>query len=134
MREKNGNARWDCPYVGPEMLNNSSGTIVKGMLVVASAAGEVSKCATGMWPEALGVLSATLTNGSSGVVITKGPAAALLFGPVTMGDFLISRPTGYLYSLHATGITTATLGVVLAKSLSSCASGATLLANVVMMR
>lgn len=133
LREKNGNIRWDCPYVGPAM-SSIVATIPKGAVVVASAAGQVSMCATGMWPDALGVVTSTLVSGSNVVIRSKGYGQGLVFGPVTMGDFMTARPTGYLYSFHATGITTATLGVAIAKSLSSCASGATLLANLVFMR
>lgn len=134
LREKNGNVRWDCPYVGPGMLNNSGVTIPKGAVVVASSAGEVSMCATAFWSDTLGSLAATVVNGVRGLVRSKGYGQGLVFGPVTMGDFMFARPTGYLYSFHATGITTATLGVAIAKSLSSCASGATMLANLVFMR
>ena len=134
LRQNNGDARWDCPYVGAQMLNNTGSTIRPGALVVVSAAGEVSMCATALWPDTLGVLTATLANGTRGIIRSKGSGQGLVFGPVTMGDFLFSRPTGYFFSLHATGITTATLGVCAAKSLSSCASGATLLANLILMR
>ena len=133
LREKNGNIRWDCPYVGPGMASIVA-TIPKGAVVAASAEGQVSMCATAFWSDTLGVVTSTLVSGSNVVIRSKGSGQGLVFGPVTMGDFMFARPTGYLYSFHATGITTATLGVAIAKSLSSCASGATLLANLIFMR
>jgi len=124
LREKNGNARWDCPYAGPEMQNNAL-VMPKGALVAVSAAGVVASCATGMWSDALGFLASTCVSGANALVQSRGPGFMLVFGPVTMGDTLVSYLGGYARSLHATGLSTATMGVPVGQCWASLASGAT---------
>lgn len=117
MRVKNADTRWDCQYIGPEMQNSTGSTIPKGAWVVVAGAGTISPCNTAYWPETLGVLTATLTNGSKGIVRTRGIGEALVFGPCTIGDTLITAGHNdisadlYARSLHSTGVSAATLGI-----------------------
>ncbi len=134
LRTKNGDARWDCNYVGPEMNNNTGATIPRGTLVVASGDGTIAPCLTGMWPEALGVLAATAANGADALVISKGLGLARVIGPVTIGNMLIASGTGVfafgsgtMRSIHSTGMSTATLGIGVARCWASLASGVTAL-------
>ena len=146
LRVKNANARWDCQYVGPWMRNPDV-TIPRGAWVTVSADNDVLMCATLMWPEVLGVALTTLVSGASGMIACKNYGAtlmALLIGPVTIGDVLISAghsafafTDGYARSLHAplpTAATTVTLGIAIGMALASVASGVTALGNVVIWR
>lgn len=119
LRSKNAN-RQDCPYVGPEMLNSTGSTIPQGAWVVANGSGTIAPCTTHAWPEVLGVLTATVVNGAKAVVRTKGIGLAMIVGPCTIGDVLISA--GHVNpsygdqrarSLHSSGLSTATLGVAI---------------------
>lgn len=140
LRTKNGNARWDCPYIGPQMAC-ATGTINKGAWVIPVADGVMAACATGMWPEILGVATSTVVSGGVGIVRAKGLGEGLFIGPLTIGDVVISGGatpfsfgTGYARSLHSTGITTATLGMPIGMVLGSLASGTTGLRNVIVWR
>lgn len=141
LRTKNGNARWDCAYRGPEMQNTTGSTLPKGMVVVPNGAGTIAPCATGMWTDTIGVLTATLVNNASGLVQAKGVCNGLVIGPTTVGDVLISAGhavfafgDGYMRSIGATGATTATLGVPVGMCFSQIASGTTGLATCMMWR
>ena len=141
LRDKKGNARWDCQYVGPEVLNNTGAALPNGAWVTMSGDALASKCATGMWPEVVGALTAAIANGSKGIVRQKGLGNTLLIGPVTFGDVLISAGhgvfsfgDGFARSLHATGISNATLGVPIGMALASVASGFTALGSCVIWR
>ena len=132
MRTKNNNANWDCNYLGPEMTNNTGSTIPLGTVVVASGDRTMAPCLTGMWPEALGVLLATTTNGSNGIVVSKGMALARLIGPCTIGNALVVTGTvvhafgsGTMRSLVSTGMSTATLGVCIGRTWGSLGAGVT---------
>lgn len=136
LRAKNADTRWDGPYIGPEMQNTSGATIPRGALVVTTGDGTIGLCQTGMWPDALGVLTATLTNNSKGIVRTKGVGPALVAGPTTIGHVLISAghnvlafADGYMRTLWATGMSTATLGTPLGQVWAQVASGTTALAT-----
>lgn len=140
LREKNGNSRWDCRYRGPEMQNLGA-TIPKGTAVVVSAAGVISACATGMWPDVLGVAVSTLVSGAKGIVGTKGFELARVIGPTTIGDVLISGGHGVfafgdgcLRTFHSTGISGATLGVGVGQVFAQVASGATALVTCMIWR
>ncbi len=139
-RTKNGNARWDAPYVGPQMTN-PAGTIPKGAWVVASGSATITMCPTGMLGEVLGVALNTLVSGASGIIATKGMFPVLAIGPCTIGDVLISAGAtpfsfgaGYARTFHATGISSATLGVGIGQILGSLASGITGLATAMIWR
>jgi hypothetical protein len=143
LRTKNANTRWDCQYMGPEMTNSGGtwGTLPKGTLVVTNGDNTVAPCVTGMWPEALGVLVSTLVSGAKGIVQTKGDSLVRVFGPVTIGDVLISGGnvvfaggSGTSRTLHATGVSTATMGVAIGQAFGSCASGFTALISARMWR
>lgn len=135
LREKNGNVRWDCRYRGVEMENQGA-TINKGSWVVASAANAISVCATGMWPDVLGVAASTAVSGAKCLVISKGLAQAYVIGPATIGNVIISAGhavfafgDGSSRTLIATGSTAVTLGVALGKVFASIASGVSALAT-----
>lgn len=136
MRTKNGNASWDCQYIGPEMQNTTGSTLPKGALVVATGERTIAMCNTGMWPEAIGVLTATLTNNSKGIVRSKGIGQALVVGPTTIGNTLISAghgvfafADGYMRSVVSTGMSNVTLGVAVGVVWAQVASGVTALAT-----
>ena len=93
LRSKNANARWDCPYVGPEMAC-ATGTIRKGEWVTVTGDGTVAACLTGMWPDVLGLAVSTAVSGGKLIVRQKGLGECLVIGPVTIGNVAISAGTG----------------------------------------
>lgn len=81
-------ARWDCPYIGPELSNGTGSTIKQGSLVVCPSSGAMAPCQTLLWPEHLGWTVADVLNGAKGIVKSSGLVQALVRGPVRFGDIL----------------------------------------------
>lgn len=132
LRQKNNNTRWDGIYSGAEMDNATGAALAQGSWVIIDGDRSVDLCATGMWPETLGVVLATIANGTSGIVATHGIRLARLVGPVTMGDVIVTAGTnvvafgaGVARTLHSTGMSVATLGVPCGQALGSLATGVT---------
>jgi prepilin-type processing-associated H-X9-DG protein len=140
LRVKYDDSSFGCPYVGPA-LYNPAGTIPRGAWVAMSGNGTVSMCATGMWPECIGVAVATMVSGAFGLIRTKGIGQALVIGPTTVGDVLISGGhaifafgDGHARSFHSTGISSATLGIELGIVFGQVSSGTTGLATCIIWR
>ena len=142
LRQKNQNTRWDCAYLGPE-LSSSSGTIPKGAWVVASGDHTITVCATGRWPEVLGVAMTTAVSGGKTLVAAKGLQSALVIGPFSPGDVLVAAGhafsafgDGYAVGIKqtASGSTAATLGIPVGQVLGSAATGVTALRSVIIWR
>lgn len=94
LRVKNG-TRWDCQYVGAEMLNSTGATIPQGAWVVGSSDNTMSPCATGSWPEIIGVTEASCANGAKMIVRRTGLGMIRVVGPITYGDYLVSAPRSF---------------------------------------
>jgi hypothetical protein len=82
--------RWDCPYQGAGMTNNTGATIPQGAWVVASADNAISMCASNLLGEIAGVMTAAVLNGAVGVVQRTGIVQARCAGPLSYGDVLVS--------------------------------------------
>jgi len=129
LRVLNG-TRWDCPYVGPEMENSSGVLINSAMWVVASGDGTIAACATGAWPEVLGVAIANQANGVKGLTARRGIGRTRCRGPLSYGDVLISATQaqgfgGVGYAVGATlvfGFTNFTAGLDIGMALGALAN------------
>lgn len=123
--------RWDSQYEGAEMQNSSGSTMPLGALVVASADNVVSMCATAEWPEVLGCLTATATNGTKAIIRRTGLTPMRCLGPLTYGDVLIPAARTFSadgWAKAATmvyGYTSFTGGIEIGMALGSIAGSTT---------
>jgi hypothetical protein len=126
-RVKNG-TRWDSPYLGPELTNSFGVTMPQGAVVVTPSAGNMNPCQTLAWPEHLGVLLFTATNGSKMVVQGSGIVQMLCRGPMRFGDVLVCDTALPGHAIAATlliGYTVATYGIDIGMCLSTLNTGLT---------
>jgi len=129
LRVLNG-TRWDCPYIGPEMQNNSGNVIQSASWVVASGDNTFSMSSTQAWPEVLGVSLSNVANGSKGIIARTGIGRVKCRGPLSYGDVLVgaSIAQGFGaagYAVGATlvyGFTTFTAGIEIGMALGALAN------------
>lgn len=102
-----------------DVANSSGTTIPRGSFCVLNGPNSVVPGATYQWGGVVGVLTATLTNGSRGPYLRRtGPSPVLCLAPVTCGDTLVlagstftSYGAGYAVSRDRLGFTSVSMGV-----------------------
>jgi hypothetical protein len=105
-----------------DVKNSTGATIPAGALVALVGSSSVSPVATYQWPKCAGILTATLTNGSRGLVLQEIDFARVrAIGPIAIGDTLVAAGggvgpwsafgTGFAVSRDNLGFTSVTAGI-----------------------
>jgi hypothetical protein len=112
---------WHSSLLG-DVKNSTGATIPAGALVALVGPSSVSPVATYQWPACAGILTATLTDGSRGLVLKSIDFAPIrVIGPIDIGDTLVAAGggvgpwsafgTGFAVSRDNLGFTAVTAGI-----------------------